>query len=489
MVTNDATILKIKHEVLYRVAKLAYEGKLEEEKDKIPYEMIPGPKAQFRCCIYKEREVIRQRVNLAEGKTPTGEKPDYSKGHKIVYVIPSACEECPIARYTVTNNCQNCMGKACYNSCNFGAITIGMNQAYIDPSKCKECGKCAAACPYNAIADLMRPCRKSCPVDALQVDPDTGIAMIDDEKCISCGQCIHSCPFGAIGSITYIVDIINAIREGKKVYAMVAPALEGQFGDKITMASLKKAAKEIGFTDMIELGLGGDLTALFEAREWAEAYKEGKQLTTSCCPGFVNMVKKHFPKIADHVSTTVSPMCAVSRMVKAKEPDAITVFVGPCVAKKSEAADSGIEGNADYVLTIGEFRAMMKAKNVELEPEENDYQQASVFGKRFGNSGGVTNAVLESLKEENQNADVTVTVCNGAAECKKALLMLQAGKLKTDFIEGMACVGGCVGGPSRHKSEMETKRFRDKLIKEADGRNILENLSEVDLDSFSMYRH
>ena len=270
---------------------------------------------------------------------------------------------------------------------------------------------------------------------------------------------------------------------------MVAPALEGQFGEKITMASLKKAAKDIGFTDMYELGLGGDLTALYEAREWAEAYKEGKQLTTSCCPGFVNMVKKHFPKIADHVSTTVSPMCAVSRMIKAKDPDAVTVFVGPCVAKKSEAADSGIEGNADFVLTIGEFRAMMKAKGVELEEVANDYQEASVFGKRFGNSGGVTNAVLESLKEENQDADVTVTVCNGAAECKKALLMLQAGKLKTDFIEGMACVGGCVGGPSKHRSEMETKRFRDKLIKEADDRNILDNLSEVDLDSFSMYRH
>ena len=78
MVTNDATILKIKHEVLYRVAKLAYEGKFEEEREKIPYEMIPGPKAQFRCCIYKEREVIRQRVNLAEGNTPMGEKPDHS---------------------------------------------------------------------------------------------------------------------------------------------------------------------------------------------------------------------------------------------------------------------------------------------------------------------------------------------------------------------------------------------------------------------------
>ena len=195
---HDARVIKF--DVLRKVADLTYDhdGEISEEELNNYYkDLIPGTKANYRCCIYKEREVIRQRINLAEGKTPTGETPDFSKGHKIVYVIPSACEECPIARYTVTNNCQNCMGKACYNSCNFGAITIGMHQAYIDPSKCKECGKCAAACPYNAIADLMRPCRKSCPVDALQVDPDTGIAMIDDEKCISCGQCIHSCPFGA----------------------------------------------------------------------------------------------------------------------------------------------------------------------------------------------------------------------------------------------------------------------------------------------------
>ena len=488
MVTNDATILKIKHEVLYRVATLAYNGEFEEKKSLIPYEMIPGPKAQFRCCIYKEREVIRQRVNLAEGKTPMGTTPDVSKGHKIVYVIPAACEECPIARYTVTNNCQNCMGKACYNSCNFGAITIGMHQAYIDPSKCRECGKCAAACPYNAIADLKRPCRKCCPVDALKVDPETGIAMIDDEKCISCGQCIHSCPFGAIGSVTFIVDIINAMRAGKRVVAMVAPSLEGMFGEEITMASLRDAMKKIGFDDMIELGLGGDLTAAAEAKEWAEAYKEGKQMTTSCCPAFVNMVKKHYPKVIDHVSTTVSPMCAVSRMVKAEDPETVTVFVGPCVAKKSEAMDKEIEGNADYVLTIGELRAMLKAKGVKVEAAPNDYQAASVFGKRFGNSGGVTNAVLQSLKEIEENDDITVTVCNGAAECKKALLMLQAGRLKTDFIEGMACVGGCVGGPSKHKSENETRKFRDKLIKEADGRLILENLSSVDLDSFSMHR-
>ncbi|MBR0411133.1 MAG: 4Fe-4S dicluster domain-containing protein [Eubacterium sp.] len=488
MVTNDATILKIKHEVLYRVAKLAFDGDFDEKKDLIPFEMIPGPKAQFRCCIYKEREVIRQRINLAQGKTPMGETPDPSKGHKIVYVIPSACEECPIARYTVTNNCQKCMGKACYNSCNFGAITIGMHQAYIDPSKCRECGKCAAACPYNAIADLMRPCRKSCPVDALQVDPELGIALIDYEKCISCGQCIHSCPFGAIGSVTHIVDIINEMRAGKKVVLMAAPALEGMFGPDITWTSMREAARATGFADLIELGLGGDLTAAAEAAEWAEAYKEGKKMTTSCCPGFVNMVKKHFPELTDHISTTVSPMCAVSRMLKAQDPDVVTVFVGPCVAKKSEAMGAGIEGNADYVLTIGEMRAMMKAKGVETGKADNDSQQASVFGKRFGNSGGVTEAVLQSLKEMEENTDINVEVCNGAAECKKALLMMKAGRLKADFIEGMACEGGCVGGPSRHDSVIRTKKFRDKLIKEADGRLILQNLSDYDLDSFSMHR-
>lgn len=487
MVTNDATILKVKHDLLYRVAKLAFEGKFEEHKDQIPYEMIPGPKAQFRCCIYKEREVLRQRTNLASGKTPMGEKPDHSNGPKLVYVIPSACEECPIVRFTVTNNCQNCMGKACYNSCNFGAITIGMHQAYIDPSKCKECGKCAKACPYNAIADLTRPCKKSCPVDALQTDPETGIAKIDEEKCISCGHCIHSCPFGAIGSLTYIVDIIDAMRAGKKVYAMFAPAVEGQFGADITMASLKEAVKKTGFEDMIEVGLGGDFVAAAEAAEWAEAYEEGKKMTTSCCPAFVNMIDKHYPKLKDNVSTTVSPMVAISRMIKAKDPDAVTVFIGPCVAKKSEAAKD-IEGNADYVLTIGELRQMMRAKDVTFEAAANDYQESSTYGKRFGNSGGVTAAVVQTFKERNNDAPITVNVCNGAAECKKALLMMQAGRLKEDFIEGMICEGGCVGGPSKHKSEIETKRFRDKLIKEADGRLILENISNYDITSFSTHR-
>lgn len=483
MVTNDATILHVKHEVLYEVAKLAWEGTLEEQRDELPYKMIPGPQAQWRCCIYKEREIIRQRVRLAQGMCPSGHDTI-----NVVQVIGAACEECPIASYIVTDNCRKCMGKACQNSCNFGAITMGEQRAHIDPNKCKECGKCAQACPYNAIAHLERPCKKVCPVDAITYD-EYGICEINEKKCIQCGACIHSCPFGAIGTKTFIVDVIELIKAGKKVVAMVAPATEGQFGKDITMASWKTALKKVGFADMIEVALGGDMTAAAEAAEWAEAYKEGKKMTTSCCPAFVNMIKQHFPALLDNMSTTVSPMCAVSRMVKEKDPDAITVFIGPCIAKKSETLDLNIQGNADYAMTFGEIRAMMRAKGVDLEPEENSYQEGSVYGKRFGNSGGVTAAVVQCFKEMNEDIEPKVLRCNGAAECKKALLLMKVGKLPEDFVEGMACVGGCVGGPSKHKTEMEAKRDRDALIAQADNREVHANLRELGADQVLMHRH
>lgn len=483
MVTNDATILRVKHEVLYEVAKMAFEGTLEEQREELPFKLIPGPQAQFRCCIYREREIIRERVKLAEGKCPTGKN-----SRNVVQVISAACEGCPIARYVVTDNCQKCMGKACQNSCAFGAISMGHDRAYIDPTKCKECGKCSQACPYNAIADLTRPCKKVCPVDAITMD-ENGICQIDEKKCIQCGACVHSCPFGAIASKSFMVDVINMIKAGKKVVAMVAPAVEGQFGDKITMSSIRTACKKLGFADMVEVGLGGDMTAAYEAEEWAEAYKQGKKMTTSCCPAFVNMIKLHFPQLLDNMSTTVSPMCAVSRMIKSQDPEAVTVFIGPCMAKKSEAMDLNIEGNADYVMTLGEFSAMMRAKGVELEPEENNTQEASIYGKRFGNGGGVTAAVVKCLEEMGEKSDVNVMKCSGGAECKKALLLLRAGKLPADFIEGMICQGGCVGGPSKHKTELEAKKARDILIGQADKRGVHENLEKYPMDQFSMHRH
>ena len=272
MKTNDEALLKIKYDVLRTVSKLAFEGKLEEERDNIPFKLIPGPKAQFRCCVYKEREIIRQRVRLAEGKCPSDKQSD-----NIIQVISSACEECPITRFVVTDNCQKCMGKACQNACNFGAISIGRDRAHIDPSVCKECGRCAQACPYNAIAELIRPCRRACPVDAITMDPETGICQIDEKKCIQCGACVRSCPFGAISSKVYVVQVIEAIKAGKKVVAMVAPAAEGEFGQDITMESWRTALKKVGFADMVEVAAGADMTAAYEAMEWAEAQRNTRK--------------------------------------------------------------------------------------------------------------------------------------------------------------------------------------------------------------------
>ena len=219
------------------------------------------------------------------------------------------------------------------------------------------------------------------------------------------------------------------------------------------------------------------MTAAYEADEWLEAYEAGEKKVTSCCPGFVNMVRKHYPELADKISTTVSPMCAVSRMIKAKDPDAVTVFIGPCVAKKSEVQDQKIEGNADYVLTFSEIRAIMKAKGVQLEADDTSYQEGSVFGKRFANSGGVTAAVIESMKEKGEDVDCKVCKANGAAECKKALLLMKAGKLPENFIEGMACIGGCIGGAGCLTHGEKNKAEVDKYGREAYEKTITDAIS------------
>lgn len=487
MVTSDHNIVRLKHSIMEQVCKLAWRGELDaEHKEAVCYEIIPGPRPTYRCCVYKEREIVRQRVILSCAEN----LPTNPNSKNVVQVIQPACDDCSIAAYSVTDNCRFCLGKACLNSCKFGAISPGDNRMHIDPAKCKECGMCAKECPYQAIVHLQRPCKKACPVGAISYD-EYGHCVIDDEKCISCGHCIHSCPFGAIGSKTYLVHIIKAILEGKKVIAMCAPATEGQFGEDISMAAVREACKKLGFADMIEVGLGGDMTAAYESEEWSEAKQEGRQMTTSCCPAFINMLRKHFPEqFENNMSSTVSPMCAISRYVKSTMgEDTVTVFIGPCIAKKSEANDESVPGNADYVITYGELRAMMRSKGVEFEPVEEAYQESSTFGKNFASSGGVANAVLECMQERGENVDdIKLMQCAGGAECKKALMMLKSGKLDADFLEGMICDGGCVGGPSKHRAEREILKARTGLIAKADSRKILENLEKYPMDKFSMFR-
>ena len=486
MLTNDKEIRDLKHDIATEVCRLAWEGNLTAEaRELIVFRVSPGPKPEYRCCVYKEREIVRERIRLAAGKNADVTNDTTN----VVQVIRPACDDCPTSTYSVTDSCRFCLGKACINSCRFGAIGKGERGMHIDPEKCRECGLCAKACPYGAIIHLERPCKKVCPADAISWD-EYGFCNIDDSKCIHCGHCIHTCPFGAIGSKIFLVPVIEAIKAGKRVIAMCAPASEGQFGKEIGMAALRAALKKVGFADMVEVGLGGDMTALYEAKEWIEAKKEGRKMTTSCCPAFISMLRHQFPKLyEENKSSTVSPMVAVSRYLKSLDPDCVTVFIGPCIAKKGETLNASIVDNADYAITFGEMTSLLESRGVELTPVAEDYQESSIHGKRFAASGGVGSAVLEAMKELGEDpSGVSLLRCAGGAECKKALVMLKAGRLQEDFIEGMICPGGCVGGPSSRKAEPELNKARAELLAKADGRQILENLKRYPMDRFSMYR-
>ena len=486
MITNDKSIVELKHFILREVCRLAWANELRPDRiDEIVYQISPGPKPQYRCCVYKEREIVRGRVRLAMGESPDVTNPT----RNVVAVIPPACDDCSLQDYFVSDICRFCLGKACLNACKFDAIAPGDNKMRIDSAKCKSCGMCAKACPFGAIIHQERPCKKACPIGAISYD-EAGICRIDESKCIHCGHCIHSCPFGAIGSKIYAVNVIREIQAGKRVVAMCAPATEGQFGKGLGMAAIRAALKKVGFADMVEVGLGGDMTAASEALEWIDAKKAGRKMTTSCCPAFISMLYDHFPEqYAENKSETVSPMVAVSRYLKHLDPDCVTVFIGPCIAKKKETQNRLIADSADYALTYGETVALLDSRGIEIEPVEEDYQEASIFGKRFAGSGGVAAAVLEVMREMGEDvSDIKLMKCAGGDECRKALLLLKAGKLDVDFIEGMICPGGCVGGPSRHRAETEIARARTELLAMADERKILDNLKNYPMGCFSMKR-
>ncbi len=476
---NDAK--QMKYESLRKVAELAFEDKLDyESMEQIPFEIIPGNVPHYRCCVYKERAIIRERVRLATGRLLST-----NPNNEIVTVLPAACEGCPIGRFTVTTNCQRCLAKKCVAACPFDAISVTGNGAFIDQSKCKECGRCAAACPYHAIADTLRPCIRACSVKAITISEGSKRAQIQYDKCISCGACANSCPFGAISDSSSMTQIIADIRDGKQVYAMFAPAVEGQFGTA-TVGMIKSAIKKLGFTDVYEVALGADAVSEHEARDIVEALNNGRKITTSCCPAFFDMIHKHFPKLVEYISPTVSPMTATARYIKAEHPDSVTVFIGPCIAKKNEIRL--VEDSADYVITLEELVAMFDAKGVSPENETDvpDSQDGSRYGKGFAQSGGVSGSVIQALKEQGCDVDLKVLKCSGADECRKALMLLNSGKLPEDMIEGMACMNGCINGPASIQSASITAKNRMKLLKEADDRTITKNLEDHEYSRVTM---
>ena len=455
-------ITDIRKRVFTEVARMAYEGKGYEGANDLPFKIVPGDRPLHRESIFLERAIVGERVRLAMGLSlqPVDARHLITEGMSsadiaeqyyeppLVNIIPYACHACPTHQYKVSNYCQNCLARSCEKVCPRDAISVRNHRSFIDLDKCIRCGKCAKACPYNAIVHLERPCAASCGMDAIGSD-EHGRAVINQDKCVACGQCLVSCPFGAIVDKGQIYQVIQSILKGDKVIAIVAPAFIGQFGKHSTPEKFITAMKTLGFHRVVEVAIGADLCTIEEAKDFMEKVPhEQDYMATSCCPAWHSMIEKLYPSEMGKISMTLTPMVFTARMMKKDFPGCKVVFVGPCAAKKLEAIRADIRSDVDFVLTFEELQGMFEAKEIDFEKLEGEIplNEGSASGRGFAVAGGVAKAVSDLVSREHPELELKTARAEGLRECRKLMTMAKAGKYKGYLLEGMACPGGCVAG-------------------------------------------
>lgn len=422
----DTNVQYLKYKVLREVARCAWNGNLQTGIMDIPKIIVPGKESTMRCCVYKERAIVQERIKLAMG----GDK----SNPNVIEVIDIACDECPVSGYDITEACRGCIAHRCESACKMNAISFDHHQK----------------------------------------------AIIDKSKCVNCGACVYQCPFGAIIDKSYILDVINILKDSEenkkyKVYAVIAPSISGQFS-YAKLGQIITGIEKLGFYHVVEAALGADIVAYAESKELAEC--DGF-LTSSCCPAFVSYVEKYFPKLKDHISHNLSPMASIAKYMKEKDPDCKIVFVGPCTAKKAEFQKETVAPYIDSVITFEELQALFDSRDFDITDfEEKSLDNASYFGRIFARSGGLAEAVAEGLKEhEVTDFEYKPISCNGISECKIALLKASRNLLPNNFIEGMACVGGCIGGAGCLTHEEKNKKDIDKYGEEALEKTIKDAIS------------
>lgn len=297
------------------------------------------------------------------------------------------------------------------------------------------------------------PCEKACPFNALTMDKENSIANINEELCLNCGFCIDACAKGKLIDKVEFLPILDLIKNNKVVITIVAPAIIGQFGDNVSMDHLRSAFISMGFTDMVEVAFAADILSIKEAVEFDKHVKGPDDLliTSCCCPMWVGMLRKVYGELIPNLSPSVSPMIAAGRIIKKLNPEAKVVFIGPCLAKKAEAKEPDIKDAIDFVLTFKEVEEIfhtLKINPEELTPVPTK-EYPSLGGRSYARTGGVTRAIYDVIKElyPDKAKYFNPIKGNGVRECKELLTKTLNGEVKASFIEGMGCVGGCVGGP------------------------------------------
>ncbi|MBR4224861.1 MAG: monomeric, partial [Oscillospiraceae bacterium] len=359
----------------------------------------------------------------------------------------------------------------CKEVCPKGAISIRHGKSRIDQEKCIKCGRCKDVCPYGAVLKVERPCERACGMNAIGSD-EHGRAKIDYEKCVSCGMCLVNCPFGAIAEKGQIFQLIHAIKTGKRVVAIVAPAFYGQFG-KLGPEKLTPAMRRLGFDSVAEVAVGADLCTVEEARMFLEEVPDKLDfMATSCCPAWSSMAKRLFPELADNISMALTPMVLTARLEKKKDPDCLIAFIGPCSAKKLEASRVSVRSYVDFVLTFEELMGMFYAKEVNIDDIPDDeavpLDQGTGAGRGFAVSGGVAGAVAEEIRRIDPTREVKTASAQGLAECRKLRQMAKAHKYDGYLLEGMGCPGGCVAGAGTLCAVNKATMGIDKYKKQAE---------------------
>ncbi|MDD3669100.1 MAG: monomeric [FeFe] hydrogenase [Alphaproteobacteria bacterium] len=456
--TTESETKRLKREILVRLIRAFLTDDFPESARRIPYDMRPkGCEVEYRCCVYKERAILRARTIAGLGFSIEQDDEstllsDYARRaaareapeENPLTVLESACKGCPPSRYRVTDLCQNCVARPCMRTCRFGAISHSDGRSHIDSEKCRKCGLCMAACPYGAIVKTVVPCENACPVDAIGKDA-SGFARIDAGKCISCGKCVTACPFGAIHAKSQLIDVLRKIKEGGEVVALMAPAIAGHLPG--TPGQLKTALRAAGFSDAYEVARGADIAARTEAEDLRERLAAGAAfMTTSCCAAYNELVKKHLPELAPFVSETRTPLAYTAGRVRTKHPDAVLVFLSPCFAKRREVLDNP---DVQHVLNFEEVAAIFIARDIDVAacaPATFD-DASSQEARAFPLSGGVARAVQAAWTGAPDA--VRPAVVNGLdkASIRDLKAYARAGQCPAgNLVEVMSCDGGCIGG-------------------------------------------
>lgn len=471
----DNYAMLTKRELLIRLVKLLKENNLVEGVRYVPAEMRPLGQKNVSCCVHKDRYILRHKIISILGfDLPSdvdvdlvplsyyAQKSLENKNTKenILSVVHEACNACMQSQYFITNMCRGCEARPCMMNCPKGAISFKGGKAQISQEDCVACGLCQQVCPYHAIIYTPVPCEEACPVKAISKQPD-GREFIDKDKCIYCGKCMQACPYGAIMERSKIIDVHKCISSpDKKITAIVAPAIYGQFD--ASPAQILAAIKKIGFDDVIEVALGAEDTSRNESAELEERMAEGQPfMTTSCCPAYTGWVEKHAPMLKPFVSETRSPMVYAARRVKAADPDMEVVFIGPCLAKRHEG-DSVPE--VDYVMSFEELGAFMIAYGIEVKKDGEGAElnpEVTKYGRGYAMAGGVRNAIVAAVGDKYTTINI-----EGLDKKNAAMLKAMAKKPVAQFVEVMACEGGCVNGPCSLAPLTLAKRQMKKALTE-----------------------